>query len=240
MLSPELNTEVLDQVQFHLAQGDFDKALAVLNLMSDYRFTALYHIAGDRLNNLLVFDREAGRAARLEPTPLGDSYCEFVNHLRDAFIVEDSNADARVADHPKRPVVQAYCGVPLVGMAGQVFGTLCHFDYRPVEEDGTPLKWLRAAAHLFDPRRLSETRARGIAPRVDALDAMSRLLEGSLLDSAEACAAFEEYARPVRDHAQGLPDAVLADTNTRIDAILQRMTGAIEARAGVGRAPLTR
>lgn len=235
MFDLEANDEIIHQVEFHLARGEFAHALALLNQVTDYRFTALYHIAGERLHNLLVFDREQGSTTRLDPMPLGESYCDFVNRMRDAFLVQDSQQDSRVVDHPKRPVVHAYCGVPLLGMSGEVFGTLCHFDFNPVPENGATLQWLQATARLFDPRVLAESLARGIQPKVDALEAVARLLEDSLLDAAEARTAFEDYARPVRADASRLPEAVVAATNARIDAILQRMTHAFETRAAADR-----
>lgn len=233
MYSLDANQEMLEQVQYHLAQGEFLQAMALLNQLSPYRFTALYRISGEQLHNLLVFDRATGSTSQLAPMPLKESYCDFVARMRDAFIVQDSHADARVSDHPKRPVVHAYCGVPLTGMSDQVFGTLCHFDFEPVPEEENARQWLDAVARMFDPRLLAESLARGIQPKMDALEAVSRLLEDSALDAAEASAAFEEYARPVRGEASRLPQDIVDATNARIDAILARMNGVFLARAAL-------
>ena len=44
-------------------------------------------------------------------------------------------ADARLADHPARDTVRAYCGVPIMTSEGEVLGTLCHYDLVPRDFD---------------------------------------------------------------------------------------------------------
>jgi GAF domain-containing protein len=231
MYAIDANPELRDQLQFLLAQGKFDRATELLNDTAPYRFTALYRIAGGALQNLVVYDRAKGAAQRWDTIPLGESYCDYVNRARDAFIVEDSASDPRVEGHAKRAVVHAYCGVPLLGVSGELLGTVCHFDFDPVPLDQDALQWLQAVARMFDPRVHAETLARGMQPRIDALEAVSQLLAETASDGAEARAAFEDYARPVRDGVSGLPIDIVEATHHRIDGILQRMSHAVDARA---------
>jgi hypothetical protein len=230
MYALDSNPELLEQLQFLLARGQFDKATELLNDMGSYRFTALYRIDGDSLKNLVVYDREKGGAQRWDSIPLGESYCDYVNRMRDAFIVEDSELDPRVEGHSKRPVVHAYCGVPLTGMSGEVMGTLCHFDFAPLPLDEGALQWLQAVARMFDPRLQAETLSRGVQPKMEALEAVSHLLAETSSDGDEARAAFEDYARPVRDSVSHLPADIVEATNRRIEDILQRMTQVLQAR----------
>ncbi len=218
------NSETLEQIQFLIAEGRFKEAMETLNQIGPYRFTALFRIAGDDLHNLVIYDKQAQGAPLLHSMQLSDSYCVFVKNQKDAFIVSDSENDRRVVDHPKRPVVHSYCGVPIMGMSGQVFGTLCHFDYDPIDDDGSSLEWLKAVSELFNPTRSAEMLARGVQPKVDALEAVSMLLGETSISTDEAIAAFEEYARPVREQLSHLPKDFVDITNLRIEAILERLS----------------
>lgn len=231
MYGIDSNPELLDQLQFLLAQGEFAKATELLNALGPYRFTALYRIAGETLNNLVVYDRAKGGAARWDSIALGESYCDYVSRMRDAFIVEDSALDPRVKGHAKRPVVHAYCGVPLTGASGEVFGTVCHFDFDPVPADEGALRWLQAVARMFDPRAQAEVLTRGVRPKMEALEAVSHFLAETAVDAGEAAEAFQDYARPVRESVARLPADMVEATHRRIEDILLRMTRAVEARA---------
>jgi GAF domain-containing protein len=58
------------------------------------------------------------------------SYCAF-GAAGAAFSVSDASRDPRVASHPKREALRAYCGVPILRADGSMFGTLCHYDVSP-------------------------------------------------------------------------------------------------------------
>lgn len=218
------NPEVLEQIKLYIAEGRPQLALEALNEISPYRFTALFQIDGSNLHNLLIYDKEIQRAPRLESIQLSDSYCIFVKEQQDAFIVSDSEQDVRVADHPKRPVVHSYCGVPIKTINGQVFGTLCHFDYDPISQDDESVKWLEAVAELFDPKVSAEMMARGVKPKIEALDAIAQLLHETYENPSEVRAAFEHYARPVRDQLQKLPAHLMDEIDRQIDQILSRVS----------------
>lgn len=223
MHSVDDNRETLEQIQYLIAEGRFAQALELLNAISPYRFTALYRIDGEALHNLVIYDKQSRDQPRLSSMQLGDSYCHYVRESRDAFLVTDSDQDARVATHPKRPTVHAYCGVPILSGAGEVFGTICHFDYDPVDDDGSAAQWLSAVAEIFNPQATAQLLARNVQPRVDALHAMSRLLAETSDTLEEARSTFEEYARPVRAQLERLPQAVVDEMGAKIDGILAGM-----------------
>lgn len=80
------------------------------------------------------------------------SYCVFVRDSGAQFETQDSLHDDRVRNHPKRQVVQSYCGVPLLDFDGKMFGTICHFDLRPrgIADDNVEL--MEAMARLLKER----------------------------------------------------------------------------------------
>lgn len=225
------HSEFLAQIHYLIGLGKFKQAVEFLNFTSAYRFTALFRISCDRLQNLVVYDREQRDHPTLETIPLGDSYCVFVRDLKDAFIVSNAEADARVEHHPKRPVVHAYCGYPLLDMAGEVCGTVCHFDFAPVPESPETLELLRTFASVFDPALTSDALERGIGVKVDALEAMLGLLAESCWNIDDATAAFEEFASPLRDGSAKLREPMRVATNARIDALLQSLPERYEAKS---------
>ena len=53
---------------------------------------------------------------------------------------------------PSLPVMASYCGVPLVGEDGRIFGTICHFDLVPRARGVDDLELLEAVATLLNER----------------------------------------------------------------------------------------
>ena len=203
--------EQLDQVQYLLGHGRVRTALEQINQISHYRFTAIYRIAEDSLVNLLVVDRQSEMPPRLVPIPVNDSYCVYVRDHLDAFLVQDADQDRRVVDHPKRPVVKAYCGVPLKKPDGSIFGTICHFDFDPVTDDPDAQWWLEQVAGFFDPSVASNALVHGARTAMDALEAMLDLLVETSDDLQSATEAFDDFAAPVQARLQQLPaEAALA------------------------------
>ncbi|HZG43744.1 MAG TPA: GAF domain-containing protein [Longimicrobium sp.] len=107
-------------------------ALRYLNSLGPHRFTAIFRFESGTLRNLHLVDRDDYTVERCPDQPVLDSYCIYVRETARTFLTEDSTRDERVAGHPKQPVVQSYCGVPLLEEDGTLFGTICHFDYQPV------------------------------------------------------------------------------------------------------------
>ena len=111
-------------------------ALQFLNSMSAHRFTAIFRFEGSTLRNLHLIDRENPKIERCPDLPVLDSYCVYVRNTAKPLVIDNSLQDDRVQGHPKRQVVQSYCGIPLIDKDGLLFGTICHFDFAPIPFTG--------------------------------------------------------------------------------------------------------
>lgn len=223
--------EIDDQLRFLLSKGRIRDALALLNSLTSYRFTALFRFADPGLDNLVLFDRTNDGAPRLESIPVGDSYCTYVRDLHDAFVVEDSLDDVRVERHPKRQTVHSCCGVPLVDANGRMFGTICHFDFDAVPGSDDSVALLREVAAYLDPRQVERTAAGEVEIRIDALRGMLALLLETSTSDQEAIEAFEEYARPLRASQQDIGASGHARIAERIDALLAEFSAMSRQRS---------
>ena len=143
--------------------------VAHLNQLTQHRFTSLYRFEREQLESICFYDRENPARLSTPGIPVLASYCVFVRDTALPFATPDSLCDGRVRDHPQREVVRAYCGVPLIGEDGRVFGSVCHFDYQPRVLTPANLDLLEAVATL-----LNEEFAAGLSPADPALDAASR------------------------------------------------------------------
>ena len=124
-------------------------AIIFLNGLTAFRFTALYRFDDETLHNLYFYDRENPTLASSPDIPVLASYCVFVRELKDKFATADSLRDERVRDHPKKPLVHAYCGVPLVDRMGNMFGTNCHFNIEPTPTREADIELMEAMGRLI-------------------------------------------------------------------------------------------
>jgi GAF domain-containing protein len=115
-----------------LAQDGIRAALAFLNGLTPHRFTALFRFDDKILRNVCFYDSEQPDIQGCADIPVTDSYCVFVRDEGRVFTVIASLSDDRVSRHSKRVEVQSYCGVPLLDENGRMFGSICHFDFRPM------------------------------------------------------------------------------------------------------------
>ena len=125
-------TSIEDTFCAVLASAGMRQALGVINARTRYRFTGLYRVEPPALRNEYLFDRENPTLSLGgDVTPLSDTYCGVVAEAREPFVTVDATADPRLIAHPARQSVISYVGVPIRGSDGRIFGTLCHFDFRP-------------------------------------------------------------------------------------------------------------
>lgn len=106
-------------------------ALSGLLALTDYRFIGLWRFENGRAAAAAHFDKEHPGQENASEVPETATYCTIVRDTEEPFMTGDSMLDARVAGHPAQDVVRTYCGVPLMDSAGEVFGTLCHYDVVP-------------------------------------------------------------------------------------------------------------
>ncbi|HEX2189078.1 MAG TPA: GAF domain-containing protein [Longimicrobiaceae bacterium] len=137
-------------------------ALRFLNGLGPHRFTAVFRFEGGTLRNLHMVDSEDPSVERCPDQPVLESYCIYVRQTARTFLTADSTRDGRVEGHPKQQTVQSYCGIPLLDEDGTLFGTICHFDFEPIEfteeevfllEDAGPLIVRAVRATEWRPER---------------------------------------------------------------------------------------
>ncbi|MBQ0132717.1 MAG: GAF domain-containing protein [Comamonas sp.] len=102
--------------------------LDFLNARVEHRFTGVYQLVAGVMHNVYLHDKQGEIIPEfLKAVPLGDSFCQFV--LRDGlFCTVNSGLDQRLQGHKYQGVIGAYYGVPLLNNAGELYGTLCHFE----------------------------------------------------------------------------------------------------------------
>jgi GAF domain-containing protein len=124
-------------------------ALAYLNEGVPHQYSAVYRFAGPMLRNVLLHDKAGKmRPEYLAAVPFDKSFCQFV--LRDrVFRTDDSAADPRLEGHPYQGVVVSYHSVPLVSDAGELWGTLSHFDMTSLPLSDDEFELLQGAARLL-------------------------------------------------------------------------------------------
>ena len=218
-MTTQTQQELLDQLEYLLGHGRTQSALELINQISHYRFTAIYRIVGENLENLMIVDRQTKSLPRLAQVPVSDSYCVYVRDHHDAFLVQDADQDVRTVDHPKRPVVKAYCGVPLRRPDGSVFGTICHFDFDPVTDDPEAQWWLEQISEYFNPNTTSKALIQGAAAATASLEAMLSLLIETSDDVGTAIESFNDFAAPIRSQLGTLSSATSQDVSDRIDEL---------------------
>lgn len=112
-----------------LDQQGIPSALAYMNSLTSHRFTALYRFANDTLKKIYFYDCENPDSDSCPDIPIEASYCIFIKDTGRIFKTPNSMADNRLDKHAKQKEILSYCGVPLVGMDGQMFGSVCHFNF---------------------------------------------------------------------------------------------------------------
>ncbi len=124
-------------------------ALASLLLRTDYRFIAIFRFQDGRAAAAAFFDREAPEQLTAEEVPDTATYCCFVRDGNGSFTTVDALVDPRLAAHPAREAVRAYCGVPIIDAEGQLLGTLCHYDTVPRDPSQIDLELMVLVAGLL-------------------------------------------------------------------------------------------
>ena len=112
--------------------------------------------------------------------PARESFCYFLVGLGDRFVVEDAAEDPRTRDHPSvAPMkIGAWAGYPVLGLAGEVLGSMCVIDENP---------------HRWQPAELAAlgTLARAVSNEIN--------LRGSLAVARESLLVSRALARSLQD-----------------------------------------
>lgn len=114
-----------------LATAGVRAALAYLLHLTDYRFIGIFRFSHGMATAAVHYDRENPATTGIDEVPENTTYCCYVRDSRGAFMTADATGDARLAGHPSRQAVPAYCGVPVLDSAGTLLGSLCFYDLVP-------------------------------------------------------------------------------------------------------------
>jgi CheY-like chemotaxis protein len=137
----------LEEVSQSLARHDYRHLLALLNVSSHYRYSALFRREGPALRSVWTYDRKWPFS---DPFPfnvlLEETPCAIVLGERRPLLVEDALTDLpRVRTHPD---MRAFVGVPLADRP-EPTRLLCHFDSEPSPPDEFAVDLLERTARLF-------------------------------------------------------------------------------------------
>jgi len=129
-----------------LRERGLHRALEFLNEQTAHRFTGVYRFDGAMLRSVALFDRLNPEAPRGDDAPMRETYCSIVGTSRQSFVTEDTEADARLLEHPARLTVRSYGGALLRNADATPFGSLCHFDLVPQPATDDALRLLELVA----------------------------------------------------------------------------------------------
>ncbi|WP_324680209.1 GAF domain-containing protein [Hymenobacter sp. GOD-10R] len=122
-------------------------ALGYLNRGTTHRYTGVFRFAGQHSRNLVLFDRYDAQVRQGAQVPLAEAFCALVGRQRESLQILNALADPRAQQI--NTLVTSYCGVPIYDAQGQLYGTLCHYDFSLCQESPLNLQLLEAAAPLL-------------------------------------------------------------------------------------------
>ena len=120
------------------------------------------------------------RQAGGRQNPVRESFCYFLVGLGGRFAVDDAAQDPRTRDHPSVVPMKigAWAGYPILGLGGEVLGSMCVIDENPHSWQAAELAAL-------------ETLARAVSNEIN--------LRGSLAEVRESLLVSETLARSLQD-----------------------------------------
>ena len=129
-----------------LSNNGIVAGLEFLNARVAHRCTGIYKLEGADIRSVYLYDRQGQlRLESLGTVPLKESFCELA--IRDGlFLTTYSALDERANGRVMKGVVAAYCGIPLLDRSGQLFGSLCHFDFVSATLDSDEFEFMQKAA----------------------------------------------------------------------------------------------
>lgn len=132
-----------------ILEAEGPAGLAYLNARVEHRFTGVYQLVNGEMHNVYLYDKLGEIIPEfLKAVPLEDSFCQFV--LRDGlFCTSNTALDARLNGHKYQGVLGAYYGVPLLNNAGELYGTLCHFEEANQELPDAEFAFFQKAAQVL-------------------------------------------------------------------------------------------
>ncbi|MFM9901330.1 MAG: guanylate cyclase [Polaromonas sp.] len=141
----------LIELQNELQCKGLEAGLSVLNQRVPHRFTAVFKLDGAMMRNVAIVDKLGEVVPEsFKVIPFENSFCQFV--LRDgSFTTHDSAVDNRLDGHVYKGVLNTYVGLPISENNGELFGTLCHFDFPPQNLPESEFQFLNQAVKVLPP-----------------------------------------------------------------------------------------
>lgn len=149
-----MNADPIFSLEAALGRGGLQEGLRFLNGRVAHRFSAVYRLEDQMLHNVQLVDKVEDGFDRtaLQSLPLGDSFCQFV--MRDGLFRTSKTSELDTLDgHPYKGVLESYVGLPLMKTPGELYGTLCHFDFAEKAVSDEEFDYLQKVARLL-PRFL--------------------------------------------------------------------------------------
>jgi GAF domain-containing protein len=114
-----------------LESGGPRSALAYLLALTNYRFIGIFRFQDGKANAVVHYDSKNPSVLSIMEVPDFATYCCYVRDTKGLFTTVNSMSDSRLAAHPARETVLAYCGLPILDAEGGLLGTLCYYDVEP-------------------------------------------------------------------------------------------------------------
>ena len=139
----------LAHLELVLKRDGLRPAASYLNSRVSYRFTTIYRLEDqmftpvESVDKLGEFDADASGSA-----PFGESLCRFPV-LHGTFTTSHTAADPRLKGLAYPSEVGSYTGVQMVRANGELYGTLCHYDFVPKCISHLEYQFLQLAVRLI-------------------------------------------------------------------------------------------
>ena len=144
-----IKNELHDFEDLFSRQGT-NAALKFLNQRVPHRFSAIYRLDKNDLEIVELIDKlDDAATAPLSRVPFSQSFCEIA--VRDAGVKTSNSAlDKKLDGLPNQGVLLSYVGLPLMQQAGNLYGTLCHYDTIEQDISDAEFAFLQQAAALMN------------------------------------------------------------------------------------------
>lgn len=129
-------------------------ALAFVLGLSTFRYLGIFRFEDGRANAAIHIDREHPSVVDQRDVPDYMTCCCLVRNGRGMLITANALVDHRLTSHPARPTVRAYCNLPILDPAGELLGTLCHYDIVPRDTAALDMELLELVTTALQRGRL--------------------------------------------------------------------------------------
>lgn len=159
----------LAHLEMVLKKDGLQSAAQYLNGRVPHRFTTIYRLESDIFTVVEFVDKlGAGTASTQKQTPYSESLCRFPV-VHGTFTSSHTSIDPRLKGLPYPNAVGSYTGVALPLSNGELYGTLCHYDFVPQSIGHFEHQFLQLAAKLIARHMLESAEALPMAGRSKAI-----------------------------------------------------------------------